>query len=523
MDIEKHDVEHEPMPEGEEPPPPGVKVMSVVRWGMLGFVALVAAFMWLSYAKAELSSGPHDTSMKTPRYQCPMHPQIASDEPGECPICHMDLEPISASRGGASANGSTSAPSSSAGSAQAGSGFVCPMHPEIRSDTPARCPICKMALEPAPPPDAGDSPSGHGTHAGAGATPPEPKMDAKPAVGATPPGTTTVELPLDRVQAIGVRTAIAEERDTSRTLRVTATVMPPEQGAAEVHVRSAGFVEAIYVDQTGVRVGAGQRMLALYSPEILQAQNELLATRAFGGPMSTAARRKLELLGMSPAEIDGVIAKGEPMRAITITTPGGGFVTKKNVVLGSYVTPETTLYEIQDLSKVYVVADVFLPDVGFVKVGSEVRFVPSGQPERAATAKVDLVYPIVTAEARTQRIRMQLRNDGRAFSPGEYGTVEVTTAPRRRVSIPRDALVDTGTDTYVFVVTGEGRYVPRVVATGGSDTDHVIIEAGLSPGERVVSGATFLIDSESRLRAAIAQAGAPPPPTTAHAPEHRSR
>jgi Cu(I)/Ag(I) efflux system membrane fusion protein len=210
---------------------------------------------------------------------------------------------------------------------------------------------------------------------------------------------------------------------------------------------------------------------------------------------------------MSSAEIERVLVKREPLRAITVTAPHGGFVTKKNVVLGSYVTPEMALYEVSDLSKVYIVADVFLADVGSVTVGAEGRFVPSGHPERAATAKVDLVYPLANGEARTRRVRMQVKNDAtRAYAPGEFGTVELAVTPQRGVSVPRDALVDTGTATYVFVVEAEGRFTPRVVATAGNDEEHVVVRAGLTAGERVVSGATFLIDSESRLQASIAQA-----------------
>jgi Cu(I)/Ag(I) efflux system membrane fusion protein len=333
-----------------------------------------------------------------------------------------------------------------------------------------------------------------------------------------------VKLALDRVQSIGVRTAVAEDRALASTLRVTAVVTPPEQGASEVHVRTPGFVEAILVDQTGVAVRAGQPMLSVYSPEILQAQNELLATSQWmgdaGASSASSARRKLELLGMSPADIERVLVKREPLRAIPIAAPRGGFVTKKGVVLGSYVTPETVLYEVQDLSSVYVIADVLAADVGSVAVGAEGKFLPSGHPERAMTAKVDLVYPLVNAEARTRRIRMRLRNDAtKAYLPGEYGTVELTLASRRGVAIPRDAIIETGTASYVFVVAGEGRFTPRVVVTAGSDEERVTIVAGLAAGERVVSGATFLVDSESRLQASIAEATnstpAPVPPTAA--------
>jgi Cu(I)/Ag(I) efflux system membrane fusion protein len=280
---------------------------------------------------------------------------------------------------------------------------------------------------------------------------------------------------------------------------------------SEVHVRVPGFVETMHVDQTGVAVRTGQPMISVYSPEILQAQNELLATSqwadAGGGSSTSSARRKLELLGMSTAEIERVLAKREPMRAITVTAPRGGFVTKKNVVLGSYVTPEMALFEVSDLSKVYVVADLFLSDIGSVAVGAEGRFVPSSHPERASSAKVDLVYPLANGEARTRRVRMQVKNDAtKGYAPGELGTVELAVTAQRGVAVPRDAIVDTGTATYVFVVEAEGRFTPRIVVTAGNDEEHVVVRSGLAAGERVVSGATFLIDSESRLQASIAQA-----------------
>jgi len=475
----------EAMPEGEEPPPRGVKTMNVVRWAILAFAAGLAVFMWVAYARDRAMPRPTPTAA-APKYHCPMHPQVVSDEPGECPICHMDLVPIS------------STPSSAA--ATAGQPLLilddsgpptlwCPMDTHVRSAKPGRCPLCKMALEPMPP---------------------EASAPAAPAPPMSPPGTTPITLALDRIQAIGVRTALAEEREVSGALRVTAIVQPPEQGAAEVHVRTPGFVEAIDVDQTGRAVGPGQPLLSLYSPEILQAQQELLVTRTWSSDASltpNAARTKLELLGMTVADIDRVLARREPVRAIAIVAPRGGFVTKKNVVLGSYVTPETVLYEIQDLSRVYVVGDVFLRDLALVKTGAEARFVPSGHPNDATSGKIDLVYPLVNAEARTRRVRMQIANTGgRTFTPGEYGTIELAAATRRALTVPRDSVVDTGASTYVFVVEPEGRFVPRSVTISGSDGDRVVVE-GVDAGARVVSGATFLVDSESRLQASIAGAG----------------
>jgi Cu(I)/Ag(I) efflux system membrane fusion protein len=415
-----------------EKPPRGVKAMAWVRWALVILSAAAAAWAWSSYGDGERASSASRVSGASPaqRYQCPMHPQITSDEPGECPICHMQLQPIPAA----------------------------------------------LAAAPKPP---------------------------GPADGG-PPGTAPIALALDRVQSIGVRTALAEERDLGGTVRVTAVVATPEQGVAEVHVRTAGFVDRIGVRETGVHVGAGQELLGLYSPDLFQAETELLTARSFGEPGARsvdAARQKLSLLGMPAAAIDDVVASGKAMRVVPVSAPAAGFVTKKSVVLGSYVTPEMTLYEIVDLSRIYVVADVFPRDVASIRVGTEGRFTLGADPAKTATAKVDLVYPQIDAAARTTRVRLQLRNDKLMLRPGQYGQVDFDLPARKVVVVPRDAVVDTGLATYVFVDDGGGGYSPRTVTLGREVGDQVEVLEGLPAGQRVVSGATFLIDSESRLQA----------------------
>jgi Cu(I)/Ag(I) efflux system membrane fusion protein len=411
---------------------------------------MAAVASWWSFALAQ--SDHARAAAAAPKYHCPMHSQIVSDQPGECPICHMNLEPMTAERGGAP-------------------------------------PASASATAPSTPPAATQT------------------RDQN----AAPPETTPIELSLDRIQAIGVRTALVSEKVVTPTLRVTAVVAAADQGASEVHARASGFVEKILVNETGVTVTAGQGMVLLYSPEIYQAEAELLASRQWtgdaGGATSSSARYKLELLGMPGGDIDAVLEKGVPLRDVHVLAPQGGVVERKSVVLGSFVTPEATLYQIQDLSRVYVLAEIFQRDMRQLHAGLIGQFVAAAQQGKPVQARVDLIYPAVDAQARTTRVRMQVANPGRAFLPGEYGTVEFAMPPAKVVTVPRDAVIDTGKSTYVFVVESVGRFAPRAVVLAPGEDDDVAIADGLKVGDRVVSGATFLIDSESRLQASIAAAG----------------
>jgi Cu(I)/Ag(I) efflux system membrane fusion protein len=479
-----------------EAPPPGVRGMAIFRWLLIVAAALAAAGSWWSYAHAD------EQGDSAPRYYCPMHPSVTSHDPGECPICHMTLEPIPASRRAqpsvssaskphaappAAAPSAGAEPSSAAEPSASAPTYTCPMHPQVRSDKPGRCPICGMELVPRP------------------AT----RAATTPAAAGLPKGTTEVTLALGRVQSIGVRTALAEAESDGRALRAPAVVEAPESGVAVVHARAPGFVERILVKETGVKVSAGQPLAAFYSPEIYQAELELLTVRGWGAASKGSGtednvRTKLRLFGVSDRSIDQVAEQGKPERTLPLVAPIGGYVNKKNVVLGSYVTPDVPLFEIVDLSRVYVIASLYDTERELVAVGTEARFQPADDPDRLYVAKVDLIYPVVNESARTTRVRLQVKTPDTSLLPGGYGSVEFAAAGGAAVTVPRDAVIDTGREVYVFVVAGEGHYVPRLVDLGPeAANDRVVVRRGLAAKERVVSGATFLIDSESRLRAAL--------------------
>ena len=461
------DQDHEPMLEGEEAPPRGVAIMAIIRWLILLFVAFTAGAAWWSYARAD------PTLDHAPRYQCPMHPQITSSVPGECPICHMDLEPIDASRGHNQADHAAPGPTDPASAPP--TVYRCPMHPEQQSLSPGTCSICKMDLE------------------------------ALAVAAPAPPGTAPLQLGLDRLQAIGVRTAPVVALDRVPTLRAPASLQLAERGAAEVHVRAAGFLEKILVSETGVRVHKGQHLADLYSPEIYQAQTELLAARGWsegaGGNALAAARQRLELLGMSRPAIERVVRSGKPTRTVEIEAPAAGVIVARSAVLGAYATPETTLYEIRDRDTLYVIAEVPAGRAEAITPGARARLTIPTRPEFSRDLTVDLVYPELDTEARSFRVRLTV--DDPTLRAGEYGLVDFALPARHVLAVPRDALVATGSATHVFVDRGGGRLEPRHVEVGDVFDEQVEIRSGLTADERVVAGATFLVDAESRLRAAL--------------------
>jgi Cu(I)/Ag(I) efflux system membrane fusion protein len=285
-----------------------------------------------------------------------------------------------------------------------------------------------------------------------------------------------------------------------------AIIVPDESRISHVHTRVAGWIEHLDVNTTGEEVRAGQPLARIFSQELLSSQTEYLAARknmAASGITSAvvaSGRMRLGVLGMTPDEIDAIEKTGEAKRLVTVVAPRGGVVVNRGVTVGTAVDPSTTLVTIADLSRVWVLAEIPEANIPAVHAGTPalLDFVASGRPPFKAF--VDFVYPTLTERTRTLRVRLSAGNPRGALRPGLYGTAVFESAGRNVITVPRDAVVDTGLQQHVFVATGD-QFEPRPVVVGAQLSDRVEIRDGLKEGEQIVASGVFLLDSESRLRA----------------------
>jgi Cu(I)/Ag(I) efflux system membrane fusion protein len=471
--------------------------MATVRWALVGLMALAAAGAWIHH----FSTASSPRLVQGQKFVCPMHPQIVADRKGQCPICGMDLAPAGTSAtpatapAQAAASAATSAPAMTAGPAE----YTCPMHPEVVTTDPrARCPLCKMKLIPRVPPVSALAPA------------------SPPSLTAGVPGLVPVELSAERIQLMGMKTAAATQEPLATSLRAVGFVTANEGGLVSVSIRFSGWVETLNVAQTGQSVQKGEPLMTVYSPELLNAQAVFLNAVKWSGPKGAGAgapppatdlerdpRLRLELYGLAPEDIEAIAAAGTPQRTVPVRAPMRGYVARKNVLKGLFVQAGTELFQLADLSTVWVLVDVSESELGRVRLGQKATFETSSAPGQRFTGKVQFINPVLNTGSRTLQARVELPNPRLELRPGLFGDVTLETGAAEAVVIPADALVDTGEHRYVFVDRGGGRFEPRTVRTGASAGGKVAVLEGLAAGERVVTRASFLLDSESRLRASV--------------------
>ncbi len=319
-------------------------------------------------------------------------------------------------------------------------------------------------------------------------------------------GHANVSVPAQRRQLIGVKLATAESRDLSRTIRTTGRVAVDERRTAQVRTKFEGFVDTLYVNFTGQPVRRGDPLLAVYSPDLLATQNELILAERdrsdLGRTLAGAARMRLKLWDMSAADIERVARTGKPARDVVLRSPVAGVVMTKNAVAGARVMPADTLYEIADLSHVWLLADIYESELPGVRIGTPAQVIVGGQ---TLSGRVTFIGAVVAAQTRTANVRIELYNPGGLLKPDMYAAVMLQESAGASLAVPDSAVMNTGTRSIVFVAHGDGTFEPRQVTTGVKANGFYAIRSGVQPGERVVVEANFLVDSESRLKSALSQ------------------
>ncbi len=382
--------------------------------------------------------------------------------------------------------------------------YRCPMHPNYTSDKPGECPICGMTLERV---EVSET-HAHGAESGG------------------VPGLATVQIPSERTQMIGVRLARAERAGLAGGAPLVGFIAPDETRLRRVQLRVSGWVQDVAMNRTGEQVRAGEPMLSIYSPELYQSEQEYLIALGDGAGMMDhdagaheASRARLRLLGIPDEEVARLKRERTASSRLALRSPVTGTVLERNVVEGQYIGADTPLFTVADLSRVWVLVDLYEMDLGHVRVGDHARFTADGLPGREFNASIDFIYPTVSSETRTLKARLALANPDGLLKPGMYGQVDVANVRGgSALVVPAEAVVNTGEYSYVFLARGEGRFEPRRVWTGRGDGDRITVLKGLAEGDTVVSSASFLIDSESRLKAAIAGIGGVSPAPAAPAP-----
>jgi Cu(I)/Ag(I) efflux system membrane fusion protein len=362
------------------------------------------------------------------------------------------------------------------------------------------------------------------------ATATQPGMAGMPAADSASPtpsqGAGEIFIAPERRQLIGVKSVPAELRNLSREIRTAGRIAQDETRITHIHTKISGFIEEVFVDYVGKSVRKGEPLFSIYSPDLVATQEEyLLALRstsvlndssfpwiAKGSTnLLEAARRRLLLWDISPEDIAILEKEGQVKRALTIYSPVSGIVTERAAYHhGRHVTPEMDLYTIVDLSTVWVLGEVYEYELPFLKVGqtAQVEF-PYNSGVRPRTGRIAFISPTLDPKTRTAEVRMEFANPDLTLRPGTFVNLQVDVNLGRHVSIPIDALLQSGTDQYVFVDKGEGYFEPRSVKVGPQAGEYYAIESGLKSGELVVTAANFILDSESRLKGAFAGMGAP--------------
>jgi membrane fusion protein, copper/silver efflux system len=366
--------------------------------------------------------------------------------------------------------------------------YYCPMHPEVQSNKPGVCPICHMDLVLKG--QDGDDMAEH--------------LDDQ------------LNLSTRKMALAGVATTTVRTEILDREIRAYSYLDFAEQNRRIVTAKFNGRIEKLYADRTGAYIKKGQPLFEIYSPDLIQAQNDyLIATTAFknvssGGDQSSiinAARQKLLLMGITENQIDELENNGKVKMTITYYSPSSGTIIEKKVQEGMYVNEGTVIYDIADLSELWSITEIFSDDLGVIKEGSSVKLQLQSYPGQEFTGKVDLIYPVVNPETRSVKIRSVFSNRNNNLKPNMYGETIFNVSLGKGLVIPVEAVIFTGRRNIVWVQTEPGKFRMQEIKTGHKLDGQYQVVSGLSEGDIIASEGSYLIDSESQLRSGTTASG----------------
>lgn len=375
--------------------------------------------------------------------------------------------------------------------------WVDPMHPAYKSDKPGTAPDCGMDLVPV-----------YEEGATTQANLPEGAFQISPA----------------KQQLIGVQYGEASYQAVTKTIRAVGKMAYDETKITRVHPRIEGWIEEVFVDFTGKQVSKGQPLISLYSPELWQTQQEYLlalkgrnelASSSFREAVTSsaslleAARKRLELWDIDLKQLEHLEHTGKPFKTLTLYAPSNGFILTRNAFPKQRVTPEVELYAIADLSMIWVLADIYEYEASEIKLGQAVSITLPYGGGRPLRGKVAYIYPQLDNTTRTLKVRIEVPNPKFTLKPDMYANVAITIDYGKRLVVPQEAVLDSGAEQTIFIAHEGGYFEPRKVQLGAKVDNNIVVLSGLKAGERVVTSANFLIDSESKLKSAASGMGMP--------------
>jgi len=509
-----------------------------ILWVLLGFLLAGLVFAdpfdvlpfdeWFHGGDATSMAGAtaEDDVAEGTLWTCGMHPNVIQEEPGTCPICGMDLVPLRDSGTGSGHAGHDHAATATK------TAWVCEDYPDQVFDEPGDCPIdgtplVKKAIGTAPGSTSGEREIlFYRNPMDPTVTSPVPTQDSMGmdyvpvyADDADMSGGPVVSIDPVTVQNMNVKTAMVERRTVARQIRTVGYLEYDQQKMVSVTTKYPGFIEKVYVNYKGQPVTKGEPLFEIYSPELVQTEQELLSALEYSKRMANApgearrraeslvgaARQRLSYWDITPRQVEEIEQEGKVQRTLTVTSPSSGVVMMRMPGLeGMAVKPGMELFHIADLSSLWLNVEVFEEQLAWVREGSMADVTLSYFPGEHFTGRVRYIEPEVSEETRTVSLMLEVPNRSRKLKSGMYATVVFEPAAARdTVAVPNQAVLRTGERDVVIVALGDGRFAPRDVTLGASGDGYVQVLDGLAAGERIVTSSQFLIDSESNLKEAI--------------------